>query len=140
MWMWEGKEFDEAMIGDHFGFCYCITNLVNGQKYIGKKQFFKYRTKGKLKIYTSSDWKTYFGSCKELLEDVKVYGKDNFHREIISLHTTKRDMTYYEAKLQFNCNVLESVRADGQRTYYNGNILNKFFCRPTTRTISKTFT
>ena len=115
MWFYNGEYFDT--IGDYVGFVYLITNQTNGRKYIGKKNFYfsKTRTvKGKKKrSKVESDWLTYYGSNKELLEDVEKLGKEYFKREILMLCKTKGDFAYYEAKYQFDNKVLESDQ------YYN---------------------
>ena len=104
-------------IEDYIGFVYQITNITNGKKYIGKKNFYFIRSKmikkKKKKVKIESDWKSYYGSNKILLEDVKSLGKDNFKREIIVLCKTKSEFAYFEAKLQFDNNVLLSDE------YYN---------------------
>jgi hypothetical protein len=114
-WLYNDNLFED--IADYVGFVYLITNLQNGRKYIGKKNFYfsKTRTvKGKKKrSKVESDWKEYFGSNKELLEDVEKLGQENFKREIIKLCKSKGEFGYYEAKYQFENNVLES------NDYYN---------------------
>ena len=114
-WLYNDNLFED--IADYVGFVYLITNLQNGKKYIGKKNFYfsKTRTvKGKKKrSKVESDWKKYFGSNKELLEDVEKLGQENFKREIIKLCKSKGEFGYYEAKYQFENNVLES------NDYYN---------------------
>ena len=114
-WLYNDVPFED--IADYVGFVYLITNLQNGRKYIGKKNFYfsKTRTvKGKKKrSKVESDWKTYFGSNKELLEDVEKLGQESFKREIIKLCKSKGEFGYYEAKYQFENNVLES------NEYYN---------------------
>ncbi len=111
------------------GFVYCITNLTNQRKYIGKKlaKFSKttYRvhklkngTKKKKKIRqkVDSDWREYYGSSPELSKDVAQLGAENFHREILFYCTSKAECSYIEAREQFNRRVLESD------DYYNGHI------------------
>ena len=41
MWLFENKEFDPAdsRIDELAGFVYCITDLTNNKKYIGKKLY-----------------------------------------------------------------------------------------------------
>lgn len=95
------------------GFVYLITNLTTGKKYIGKK-FFVFKTskkplKGRVnkrRGVKESDWKTYWGSNKELQSDVKRLGEDCFRREMLTLCESKFDCAYQEAKLQFELNVL----------------------------------
>ena len=40
-WSYNGHEFNESDIGNSFGFVYCIHNLVDKKRYIGKKFFTK---------------------------------------------------------------------------------------------------
>lgn len=109
MWFYNGEYYDT--IGDYVGFVYLITNQTNGKKYIGKKNFYftKTRTiKGKRKrSKVESDWQDYYGSNKELQADVELLGKENFKREILKLCKSKGEFGYYEAKYQFENNVLE---------------------------------
>ena len=109
MWLYNNVEFTD--VGEYVGFVYLITNLTNGRKYIGKKNFFfsKTRTvKGKRKrTKVESDWKDYYGSNKELQADVERLGEDLFERKILKLCKSKGEFGYYEAKYQFENNVLE---------------------------------
>jgi hypothetical protein len=98
--MWEYKEeFNED---DYFGFVYKIENLTNGMFYIGKKQFqFKRKIKlksrkTKLTRIKNSGWEEYWGSSKNLLNDIKLLGKASFKRIILFLCKTKSEQTYYE--------------------------------------------
>ena len=90
-WRYDGNIFDSDDIGDYFGFVYCITNKTTGRKYIGRKYFWSFRTPPgkKRRVKQESDWKKYYGSCPELKEDIKKYNKENFNREILSLHKAK---------------------------------------------------
>lgn len=120
-WIYDNKDFTEEQIGDNYGFIYCITNLTNNKKYIGKKFFYSSKTKvvkGKKKKYkASSDWQTYYGSNEELKKDVIMHGRENFTREIIHLCKSKGECGYLEAKEQFVNGVLESD------DYYNSWIM-----------------
>ncbi len=122
--MWYYREhtnfFTEEDVGDNYGFVYCITNRATGKKYIGKKFFWSKRTlpplKGKTrkrKKIVMSDWQDYYGSNEELKMLVEKNGKDVYHREILRLCKTKGECSYYEAKLQFENDVLLSDE------YYN---------------------
>ena len=127
-WLCEGSTFTSDDIGDFFGFVYCITNTNNGRKYIGRKYFYAFRTpKGKKrKQKQESDWKKYYGSCPELKDDLKLYGKEIFRREILSLHTTKGNCNYEETRQLFLNNVLSESLDDGSPLYYNSNILGRY--------------
>lgn len=123
MWTYKGQEFLEEHIDSTYGYVYCITNKLTGRQYIGKKFFSKagYKTvNGKRKkIRKPSDWLTYWGSNKKLLEDIKQLGEENFHREILHLCGTRSDCAYLELKEQMDRRVLESDR------YYNDWIMIK---------------
>jgi len=127
-WTYDGKIFDSDDIGDYFGFVYLITNKSNGRSYIGRKYFWSFRKPPgkKRKVKQESDWKRYYGSCPELKEDIKKYGKEIFSREILSLHTTKGVCNYEETKQLFLNNVLSESLDDGSPAYYNSNILGRY--------------
>ena len=136
----------ENMPKDTYGFIYQVTHIPTGKKYIGKKVLFfernkrlgkkalealkeerrqkgiKGRTPLKQKIKKESDWKTYYGSQKEILELVKNGKHDEFKREILHYVPNKKLLTYYECKYLFIKEVLEN--RDG---YINDNILGKFY-------------
>jgi hypothetical protein len=131
MWLYKNKEINsiEDMPADTFGFVYLVTHTPSGKKYLGKKQLIANRTlpplkgqKKKRKIQKESDWKTYYGSQSEVKQLVKE-SKDKleFVREIIIFTSTKKQLTYFETKLQFVNEVLENDE------YLNSNILGKFF-------------
>jgi len=136
-WLFNNKPFTSDDIQDYFGFIYLITHRITGKKYIGKKFFYSTKTlkplkgtKRKRKSVKESDWKTYFGSCDDLIKDLELHGYDQCIREIISLHRDKRDVNYSEVKEQFLYNVLEAKKENGERLFYNSNILAKYFVRP----------
>ena len=120
-WQHDGKDFNEDLIGDNYGFVYQIKNLTNGRKYIGKKFFYSAKTKqvkGKKKKYKApSDWQTYYGSSDTLKQDVLSLGHENFSREILHLCRSKGECGYLEAKEQFVRGVMESD------DYYNSWIM-----------------
>ena len=127
-WTFDNKPFDSIDIGDYFGFVYLITNKSNQRKYLGRKYFWSFRKPPgkKRKVKQESDWKKYYGSCPELKEDLKKYGKETFNREIISLHTTKGNCNFEETKQLFLNNVLSESLDDGSPAYYNSNILGRY--------------
>lgn len=126
-WFLGDKEFDENLIGDNVGFVYIISNLVSGRKYVGQKKWFSTTRKKmangkKKKKVAPSDWKSYFGSNAELQEDVKAFGKDKFHREILHICPSKSIMNYLELQEQMDRRVMLSD------SYYNafvGGKINK---------------
>ena len=131
MWLYKDKEINsiEDMPTDTFGFVYLVTHTPSGKKYLGKKQLISNRTlpplkgsKRKRKIQKESDWKTYYGSQTEVKQLVKE-SQDmlEFVREIRIFASTKKQLTYFETKLQFVNEVLENDE------YLNSNILGKFF-------------
>ena len=122
-WQYNGQEFTEDMIGDSYGYVYIIVNKTNNRKYIGKKFFSKagYKTvKGKRKkIRKASDWLLYYGSNKELQEEVKVLGADNFSREILYLCKSRSECSYRETMEILNRGALLT------EDYYNSWVLCK---------------
>lgn len=120
-WLYESNPIDESILDQYVGFVYCITNLVDDRKYIGKKllKFKKSKiVKGKKKRFlVESDWKKYWGSNKLLKVDVEELGEENFIREILVLCKSKGECNYFEAKFQFQLGVLESEK------FYNDQIM-----------------
>ena len=127
-WLYEGKDL-EQLPEDCVGFVYLITNCVSGRKYIGKKlakfkktttRTVKYKNgnkrKKKVRSQVDSDWREYYGSNLELIEDVKTLGPANFTREILYFCRSRAECSYVEAREQFSRRVLESEE------YYNGHI------------------
>ena len=128
-WIFLERNFNSIDVGDNFGFVYLITNLTNKRQYIGRKYFWSFRTpKGKKrKVKQESDWKKYYGSCPELKDDIKLFGKENFSREILSLHKTKGKVNYEETKQLFVNGVLTESLDDGIPKYYNSNVLGRYY-------------
>ena len=127
-WRYNERVFDSDDIGDYFGFVYLITNKSNQRQYIGRKYFWSFRKPPgkKRKVKQESDWKKYYGSCPELKEDIKKYGKEIFSRVILSLHTTKGLCNYEETKQLFLNNVLSESLDNGVPAFYNSNILGRY--------------
>ena len=119
MWVYNNVIF-EVTPEEYQGFVYQITELHTNKKYIGKKNFWKPKIlpinktrKRRVRTRVESDWKTYFSSSSQIQKLVEESGEEKFKREILKLCKTKGEMSYYEAKLQFDNNVL--FRDD----YYN---------------------
>ena len=128
-WTYKSNEMvDITQFPDNtYGFVYIVTHKPTGKAYIGRKilQFTKKVKLGKKELAAlagvvgrrpsykiavkESDWKTYYGSCDGLTEDVKKYGKEKFSRTILYLCKLKKEMTYFEQKEQWTNEVLLSV-------------------------------
>lgn len=142
-WLHQEKEivtldqFDPLAVG----FVYKITHQDTGKFYIGKKILRNNLTKKltkketeewskpgrvpkKRKEIKESNWESYYGSSKPLLEELKLSGKDKFKREIIRVCYSKKELSYYEVYWQIEHRVLHVYS-------YNENILGKFFRKDT---------
>src|SRR6056300_1059324 len=121
-WTYQGENVEEIPDGVE-AFVYLITNKVNGMKYVGKK-LAKFKTtkpplkgkKNKRRGTKESDWRDYWGSSDRLNADVAELGPENFTREILYLCKGRGEMSYIEAREQFDRRVLETD------DYYNGII------------------
>lgn len=111
------NETGEEITPEHYGFIYEIINLQSGKRYIGRKYFTRAHTKvikgKKKKSRQESNWETYYGSNKQLLEDIKTIGKESFVRKIIHLAKSRSECSYYESKEIFQRDALLS------EDYYN---------------------
>jgi hypothetical protein len=143
MWLYNEKVIEniEDFPQDTFGFIYIVTHKPSGKSYIGKKVL-HYNVKKKLTkkelaeqtgpgrksatkvVVKESDWKTYYGSAKPILELIKGGKQEEFTREILQLVPNKKLLTYYECKFLFKYGVLEHPLE-----YFNDNILGKFFTK-----------
>jgi len=133
-------------IEEYEGFVYLITNLRNKRFYIGQKRFWttrrlpalKGRTKkeqekrAKLKgnkrhIKKESNWKDYWGSSRELKQEIKIQGKDSFERKILKLCKNKLEMNYFEFKEQITNDILFNRKSYNNmiNVRFNGNNLKK---------------
>lgn len=127
-WYYEGcpltedtrtKLVEEGVIG----FVYCITECTTNKKYIGKKLWISKRKlpplKGQKRKRTKiieTDWRSYYGSSDKVNQLLEEHGESYFHREILYFCQNKSELSYLEAKEQFDRNVLLSDE------YYNGII------------------
>lgn len=143
MWLYNEQVISsiEDMPQGTFGFIYMTTHNPSGISYIGKKSLFhnikKKLTKKELAEQTGpgrksatrvvvkeSDWKTYYGSAKPIMELIKGGKQEEFTREILQLVPNKKLLTYYECKYLFKYGVLEHPLE-----YFNDNILGKFYSK-----------
>lgn len=111
---------------DYEGFVYLITNTQSGRMYVGRKYTFVQK---KTRIVGESNWRTYYGSSDELKADIKKLGKDAFKREILHFCRTRGETNFKEVEEQFNRKVLHALLPNGERAYYNGNIMSRYFAR-----------
>jgi hypothetical protein len=141
-WLYKNKEINtiEDFPEGTFGFIYKVTYIPENITYIGKKSLYHSTNKklGKKElealpitrgrksttklVVKESDWKTYYGSAKPILDLIKEGKQEEFTREILQLVPNKKLLTYYECKYLFMLGVIE--QQDG---YFNDNILGKFF-------------
>jgi hypothetical protein len=136
----------ETMPEGTYGFIYEVLHIPTGKKYLGKKVLYFERNKklgkrelaalreerkakgiggrvpAKKKVIKESDWQTYYGSQKEILELVKNGKQEDFKRNILQYVQNKKQLTYFECKHLFINEVLES-----RNNYINDNILGKFY-------------
>ena len=141
MWLYENKVIEkiEDFPENTFGFIYMTTHMPSGISYIGKKSLYhnikKKLTKKELAeqsgpgrksatktVLKESDWKTYYGSAKPILELIKLGKQKDFDRKILCIVSNKKLLTYYECKYLFQLGVLENPN-----DWINDNILGKFF-------------
>lgn len=147
-WTYQGRMITEIsdMPEGTYGFIYETRHIPTGIKYIGKKVLFFERNKKlgkralevlreerkakgiggrtplKQKIITESDWKSYYGSHKDILNLVKEGKPEDFSRQILQYVPSKKLLTYYECKHLFIQEVLEE-----RNNYINDNVLGKFY-------------
>ena len=128
-WIFEGSPFLSEDIDGVYGFVYRITHKESGKQYIGRKYFWQKRKPkgGKRRVTSESNWKRYYGSCPELKDDIKLYGKESFSREILSVHGTPGRVNYEETRQLFLHDVLTKQLTDGTPAFYNSNILGRYY-------------
>lgn len=85
-------------IENPYGFIYITTNLINGKRYIGQKQF-----------DTKSRWKSYLGSGLYLIKAINKYGKENFIRDIVDIAFSQDELNEKEKSWITNYNAVKSI-------------------------------
>lgn len=141
-WFYKGNRIQELtdFPEGSFGFIYVTVHLPSGKSYLGKKSLYhtsnkklgkkelaeqpvtRGRAKTTKQITKESDWKTYYGSTKPILELLKMGKHGDFDRKILHIVDNKKLLTYYECKYMFVHGVLENPE-----DWINDNILGKFF-------------
>ncbi len=125
-----------------YGFVYQVKHVPSNKIYIGKKVlFFTRKVKlGKKELEAlgtvigrkpsyklavkESDWKTYYGSQKEIKTLLKESKTSDWERSIIKCVPSKKLLTYFEVKYQMLYQVLEKPDE-----FFNDNILGKFYTK-----------
>ena len=120
MWYYNNEPVEE-IDPKYLAFVYLITHIESNKKYIGLKTTKSKKTKqvkGKKKRFTvESDWRDYWSSSVELKNDIELFGKEAFKREILYFCLNKGTANYLEAREQFDERVLENPDK-----WYNGII------------------
>jgi len=127
---------------NNYGFVYQVKHIPSNKIYIGKKVlFFTRKVKlGKKELEAlgtvigrkpsyklavkESDWKTYYGSQKEIKTLLKESKTSDWERSIIKCVPSKKLLTYFEVKYQMLYQVLEKPDE-----FFNDNILGKFYTK-----------
>ena len=130
-WYYNNKVLESEDVQDYVGMVYLLENTENGRKYVDKKFFHRKKTyfvkKKKKKKTVQSDWKDYYGSSKELLEDIEKVGKDKIRRTVLHLCKTRTQCAYYEMVEQVEREVL--LKEDYYNGFVGGKINGKFLER-----------
>jgi len=143
-WLYKDKRIKsiEDFPKGTFGFIYITVHEPSGKTYLGKKSLYhnvkkkltkkelaeQPTTRGRKSLTTTiqkeSDWKTYYGSAKPIVELIKQGKQKDFMRKILCLAPNKKLLTYYECKYLFKYEVLEKPEE-----WLNDNILGKFYTK-----------
>jgi hypothetical protein len=143
-WLYKDKRIEsiEDFPEETFGFIYITVHEPSGKTYLGKKSLYhnvkkkltkkelaeQPTTRGRKSLTTTiqkeSDWKTYYGSAKPIVELIKQGKQKDFMRKILCLAPNKKLLTYYECKYLFKYEVLEKPEE-----WLNDNILGKFYTK-----------
>jgi hypothetical protein len=143
-WLYKDKRIEslEDFPEGTYGFIYISVHEPSGKTYLGKKSLHhnvkKKLTKKELAeqpitrgrkslttvVQKESDWKTYYGSAKPIVELIKQGKQSDFFRKILCLAPNKKMLTYLECKYLFKYEVLEKPDE-----WINDNILGKFYSK-----------
>lgn len=119
------------------GFVYLVKNKVTGDKYIGKKMYFKKAKRfiGKRKriVLVHTDWAYYSTSNKGIIDKFKKSPLD-YEFSILKNCSTKKELSYFENWHLYSLNVLRDSK------YLNDNISGKFFRRDLIKSNNISFT
>lgn len=131
VWYLDGCPVDEIE-PEYVAFVYEIENLQNGRKYIGKKQLLFKKTKilkgKKKKFMVESDWREYYGSNEELLNDVAEFGIGQFKRTILRLCKSKGEASYYESKFIFEADAI--IKEEWYNSWISCRVRKSHLCPP----------
>lgn len=105
------EDISKIVIKEPYGFIYITTNMINGKRYLGQKNFDKKRS-----------WEKYLGSGSILKSAVKKYGKDSFVRNIIDIAYSQDELNQKEYDYSIFFNVVESD--DWYNLMYGGRVVS----------------
>lgn len=121
---------------NYWGFIYRIDCSSNGRSYLGRKNFHTLVKTNNKRIqifnifggkYRQSGWVSYYGSSKELSEDILNFGQEYFTRTILTFHSSEHELAYAEEEIHFKYDVLRARLPSGVYQYYNKNIGGRHF-------------
>ena len=82
-------------VKDPYGFIYITTNLIDGMRYLGKRQF-------------TTGWQNYLGSGKFFQKALKKYKRENFKRDVVCICYSPEELNKAEYDISVFFNVVES--------------------------------
>jgi hypothetical protein len=125
----EGWALESEHVQPYYGMVYLLINKETKRKYIGKKFFWSKVTRSvkgkKKKVLVESDWKKYYGSNKELKEEL-ANGAE-FERYVVHLCESKTECAYWEMDYQIRCEALLTEEYYNQ--FIGGKINGKWLKR-----------
>lgn len=123
-WTFDGVPVETIDLDKYEGFCYLVTDTKTNKKYIGKKTVRKaIKTKvGRKTVitYVESDWKKYKTSNPDLRKHI-ISDPSHIKAEILSFHSTKKDLNIAEIRWMFLFNVLRD------ESFINDNIAGRYY-------------